>query len=455
MVAEMIKTQPQFLWTAHAYADEKWQANVLLEIGPNALWKSIQANVSEQEAAVLGAQIIHNPVLPGIVNAHSHAFQRTFAGSTETRSAHGNADDDFWSWRDRMYSAANRITPVEMREIATDLYREFLQAGYTQVCEFHYLHHQAGGAHYLDPHEMSWALCDAAAAVGIGLTLLPVLYQRSGFDTNTLRADQSRFKGTPEWVKRASQEVGNRARSQREIGMLNSGIAVHSLRAADDATIVELTHNHDGPIHIHVAEQTGEVNDCLRVLGRRPVHHLSTLPGFDRRWHLVHATHVVEAEIEMVASAGASLVMCPTTEANLGDGLTPMPHWLAAGVPLGIGSDSHISRDWREELRWLEYGQRLHYRKRNVLGVHAGSTGTHLFDAIAKGGAAQAGMSKWGLKVGARADLLVLDLNASNMRKVEQNYWLDACIFSAPSPTFEHVMVGGRWRIGSNAQQFL
>ncbi len=442
----------QFLWAPQAFSNGQWLNNALLEIGADGLWKSIQPQVSQTTAAALGAQILQHPVLPGVVNAHSHAFQRTFAGATETRGEQAKADDDFWSWRDRMYSAANRITPAQMREIAIGLYTEFLQAGYTQVCEFHYLHHQTGGAAYADPFEMSWALCDAAETVGIGLTMLPVLYQRSGFDASGLRADQSRFAGTPLWVQSASRAVRDRARTRGQVAMLNSGIAVHSLRAAGDAAILELTRDHDGPIHIHIAEQTGEVNDCLRVLGRRPVDHLSTLATFDARWHLVHATHVELSEIDLVAKAGATLVMCPTTEANLGDGLTPMPHWLAAGVPLGIGSDSHISRDWREELRWLEYGQRLHHRQRNVLGISGGSTGTRLFKDITQGSATQAGMTKWGIEVGARADLLVLDLNASNMRNVAPEHWLDACIFSAPGRPFEQVMVGGHWRLGSNAQ---
>jgi formimidoylglutamate deiminase len=448
----MSSTSSRFLWAPHAWTAAGWQSNVLLEIGSDARWVSIKENVSEKQAQALHAECLHSPILPGVINAHSHAFQRSFAGCTELRAQAAHAEDDFWSWRDRMYETANRISPEQMRHIAKNLYTEFLRAGYTQVCEFHYLHHAPGGAPYDDPFAMSWALCDAAAEVGIGLTLLPVLYQRSGFEASGLRADQARFAGTTPWIKELSMAVRARARAQGAGAMLHSGLAVHSLRAATDASIAALSAGHDGPIHIHVAEQTGEVADCLRVTGKRPVEHLAQLPGFDARWHLVHATHVNQAEIDSVARAGASLVMCPTTEANLGDGLTPMPQWLAAGVPLGIGSDSHISRDWREELRWLEYGQRLLARKRNVLGEAGTSTGSRLFREIAVGGAAQAGQEKWGLEAGARADCLVLDLQASNMQGVEQAYWLDASIFSAPGQPFERVMVGGQWRLGSNAR---
>jgi formimidoylglutamate deiminase len=442
-----------FLWAPYAWTNGQWQANVLLEIGADACWVSVQTNVSKEQAHDLHAECLSSPILPGVVNGHSHAFQRSFAGCTELRAKAAHADDDFWSWRDRMYEAANRITPEQMRLIGRGLYTEFLRAGYTQVCEFHYLHHAPGGGHYPDPFAMSWALCDAAADVGIGLTLLPVLYQRSGFEAAGLRADQARFAGTTEWIKELSQAVRARARAQSTSAMLIGGLAVHSLRAASDTSIAALTNGHDGPIHIHVAEQTGEVADCIRVTGKRPVEHLAQLPEFDARWHLVHATHVEPAEIDQVARAGASLVMCPTTEANLGDGLTPMPQWLAAGVPLGIGSDSHISRDWREELRWLEYGQRLFARKRNVLGEPGGSTGSRLFREIAIGGAAQAGFTKWGLQAGARADCLVLDLQASNLQGVELTHWLDASIFSAPGQPFEQVMVGGQWRLDSGAQQ--
>jgi formimidoylglutamate deiminase len=241
--------------------------------------------------------------------------------------------------------------------------------------------------------------------------------------------------------------VQQRAAISSTKNMLNAGLAVHSLRAVSEASIRALSDDASGPIHIHVAEQTAEVDDCLRTMGTRPVQWLCDRLGVDSRWHLVHATHVTAQEIDAVAQRGAGLVLCPSTEANLGDGITDVGHWLRAGVPLTIGSDSHVTRCWREELRLLEYGQRLVRRQRNVLRIDQQSTGQTLVAAISSGAAAAAGMSHWGLVKHARADLLLLNPQASNLRGIPQQRWLDACIFSAPGASFADVMVAGVWRI--------
>ena len=347
---------------------------MLLGAGADGCWAEVVPDVAAPE----GVETLAGPVLPGLVDAHSHAFQRAFAGLAERRDS---AHDDFWSWRDRMYGVALRITPEQLRAIAAHLYVELLAGGYTQVCEFHYLQHDHDGSRYADPAAMSQALADASAEAGIGLTLLPVLYERAGFTAPELRPDQRRF----------ATSVADVLALQRAVRgpLVNAGVAVHSLRAARPESILALAESSAGPLHIHVAEQTAEVDDCLAATGCRPIEWLARHASLDHRWQLVHATHSVPAEIDAVAARGAGVVLCPGTEGNLGDGLADLPGWLAAGVPLAIGSDSQVTRAWPEELRWLEYGQRLGLRRRNVSaapGVEP-STAAWLFDCVSAGGA--------------------------------------------------------------------
>ncbi|MCB1995304.1 MAG: amidohydrolase family protein, partial [Rhodoferax sp.] len=324
------------------------------------------------------------------------------------------------------------------------LYRELLRGGYTQVCEFHYLQHQPGGQPYADPAELGWALADAAAEAGIGLTLLPVLYERAGFAQPALRDDQRRFRTDAEAVHALARAFAGARRPN-----VNAGVAVHSLRAAAPASIYRLralAADLDGPLHIHVAEQTAEVDDCLAATGRRPMQWLADEGLLDARWQLVHATHGVPAEIDAVAATGAGVVICPTTEANLGDGVPDLPGWLAAGVPMSIGSDSHVGRDWREELRWLDYAQRLLRRQRNVSATPAQpATAARLFDAALAGGAAAAGFTRWGLVPGARADLLLPDPADPVTAGLPPAHGLDALVFSGPARPFARTMVAGRW----------
>jgi len=435
------------LWTPRAWlADESgrggWRERVLLRIGADGCWSEITPDVAQPPAE---AQVLAGALLPGLVDAHSHAFQRAFAGLAERRDS---GADDFWSWRDRMYGVALRITPEELRAVAAQLYVELLAGGYTQVCEFHYLQHDRDGRAYGDPLALSWALADAAADAGIGLTVLPVLYERAGFAQPALRDDQRRFAMRAADVWRAARAIGDSRRP-----LVNAGLAIHSLRAAAPESIAELrrlSEGFAGPIHVHVAEQTAEVDDCLKATGARPIEWLVEQGLLDRRWHLVHATHALPAEIEGVARRGAAAVICPTTEANLGDGLCDLARWLDAGVPLGIGSDSHVARDALEELRWLDYGQRLALRRRNVAAApQAGmpSTAERLFGLAVNAGAAAAGMAAWGLRRGARADALVADGGEAPLLGVPAGRLLDALVFSSPGRPWRDVMVAGRWVI--------
>ncbi len=427
------------LWAQRAWIAGHWQDRVLLRIGPDGCWAEVTPGVAAPPAAM----VLAGPVLPGLVNAHSHSFQRAFAGFSERRE---NAHDDFWSWRDRMYRVALRITPAQLRAVAAQLYLELLHGGYTQVCEFHYLQHQPDGRPYDDRLTLAWALADAAADTGIGLTLLPVLYERAGFTQPTLREDQRRFAtdaGAVLALHRAARDSGRPG--------LCSGVAMHSLRAAAPASIDKLVSGlGDVPIHIHVAEQTAEVDDCLKVHGQRPIEWLAAHAAMDARWQLVHATHATRDEITAVARCGAGVVICPSTEANLGDGLADLSGWLDAGVPMAIGSDSHATRDAMEELRWLEYGQRLNLRRRNVGAAPADgqpSSAARLFERAVVAGAAAAGLPRWGLQAGARADLLVVDCDAPHLLGVPNDRLLDALVFSSPGRPFRDVLVAGRWAL--------
>ena len=421
-----------------AWIDGRWQADVLLEITPNGTWGRITPGAPSPPA---GARRLNGPVLPGLVNAHSHAFQRAFAGLAERRES---AHDDFWSWRDRMYGVALRITPDELRAVATTLYLEMRAGGYHHVCEFHYLHHAPDGRPYADRCAMARALAEAAQATGIGLTLLPVLYERAGFTQPRLRDDQRRFATTVDDVVAMRDEIRG-----WKLQRVDAGVAIHSLRAARSESIAALARHFaddPGPVHIHIAEQTGEVEDCLAATGRRPIEWLCANVPLDARWHLVHATHATPDEIDAVARAGAGVVVCPTTEANLGDGLFDLPRWLAAGVPLSIGSDSHVSRQWPRELQLLEYGQRLVQRRRNVAAAPESgepSTAQRLFQAMLQGGAAAAAMRKAGLVPGALADFLVMDTTVDALAGAPRENLLDALVFATDLPAFAQTWVGG------------
>lgn len=423
-----------------AWVDGRWQRDVLLTVDSTGHWSEITVNLP----APPHAERLAGPLIPSLVNAHSHAFQRAFVGLAERREA---GHDDFWSWRDRMYALALRISPHQLRAVAGQLYAELLRGGYTQVCEFHYLHHAAEGQVFDDELDMAWALAAAADDVGMGLTLLPVVYTRSGFGAAGLRPEQHRFAADADWAWRACQRI-----MAAGLSRVNAGVALHSLRGVSPADITrlrDLVGGADLPIHIHVAEQQAEVADCLAATGRRPLQWLAESGHLDTRWQLVHATQAEVAEIDSVAASGAGIVLCPGTEANLGDGLPDLSRWLAAGAPLTVGSDSQVTRGWVEELRWLEYGQRLASRQRNIAALPGSqpSSAARLFDAAVHGGARAAGFAAWGLTPGARADALVLNLEADGLRGVPDDSLLDAVVFGSNGGSpWQSVWVAGRAR---------
>ncbi len=442
MASEAASGVGPFVWAPRAWLPGGWQEDVLLAVGADGRWAEVAAGVASRHAPD-GTELLKGPLLPGLVDAHSHAFQRAFAGAAERRES---ASDDFWSWRDRMYLVALRIGPDHLRAIAAQLYVELLRGGYTHVCEFHYLQRDRDGSDYADPLAMSWALADAAADTGIGLTILPVLYERAGFAAPALRDEQRRFRASAAEVAEAARRIASGARPH-----VNAGLAIHSLRGASAESIDDLRRLADGfagPIHIHVAEQTAEVDECLHANGCRPIEWLAQGGRLDARWQLVHATHATPAEIDAVAASGAGIVFCPSTEANLGDGLADLPRWLAAGVPMTVGSDSQATRDWREELRLVEYGQRLVLRRRNIAAAPEqglASTAERLWSRALGGSAAASGLPSWGLVKGARADALVIDADDESLLGVAPERILDALVFSSPQAPWRDVMVAGRW----------
>lgn len=426
-------------FAAQAWVGGGWARDVLLTAGADGAWRSVQPDCPSP--ARRGAQVLGGPVLPGIVDAHSHAFQRAIAGLTE-RS--GDGEDDFWRWRDRMYAVALRITPAQLEAIAAHLYAELLGAGYTHVCEFHYLHNDVDGRPYADPLELSLALVRAAQRVGIGLTLLPTLYMRSGFGAKGLRDDQRRFASTPESVLHIAKQVRNQGAAP---GRITAGVALHSLRAVEASALTDTAAEARGrmPVHIHIAEQQREVADCLERHGRRPVEWLLENVSLDADWNLVHATQTTPDELAMLRSRGAAIVLCPSTEANLGDGVFDLPTWLGASGRWSIGSDSHVTRSWQEELRLLEYSQRFVLRQRNVAARAAvrESTAAALFEGALEGGSAAAGLPLGGLAAGQRADFLVVDAASPALLGVPADHLLDALVFSSPEARFSQVYVAG------------
>ena len=368
-----------------------------------------------------GGEPLRGPVVPGMANLHSHAFQRGMAGMAEVRGA---PDDDFWTWRELMYRFVERVTPEQARAIALQLYIEMLKHGYTAVAEFNYLN---------QPDGMLEAHLDAARTAGIAITALPSLYRWSGFGQQPLKPRQKRFDSDVRSILDAFRSVPKTPDER-------AGVAPHSLRAVDPGALRELiAEAGDAPIHIHAAEQTREVEDCRLALGERPVEWLLSNFAVDERWCIVHATHMVDEEIRALARSGAIAALCPTTEGNLGDGVFPLLEYRAAGGRYGIGGDSHVSRDPAEELRLLEYVQRLTSRKRNLVVGKSPAVGTTLWLEAAAGGAQAMGRAMGAIAVGKRADLIVLDSGQRGDAVANE------LIFSGTTGRVRDVMVGGEW----------
>jgi formimidoylglutamate deiminase len=431
------------LFAQTARLPDGWAGNVRFEIDGNGMFRSITANATAD-----GAQSLPGPVIPGMPNLHSHAFQRAMAGLAEARGPQG---DDFWSWREAMYRFLARLGPTEVEAIATQLYIEMAKAGYTRVCEFHYLHNDPSGTPYRDVCAMARAHLRAAEKAGIGITLVPTLYTSGGCGGKPLKLTQARFAIAPEALTDMILALEEETASMPNT---NVAVGIHSLRAARIEEIERLLAALPGrAVHIHAAEQRGEVEECLAWCGRTPVAQLAHTIGIDAHWSLVHATHITPDEIETIAEAGATVVLCPSTEGNLGDGFFPADAYFQRGGKFGIGTDSQISIDPREELRWFEYGRRLQSEHRALSNdEHNANTGAWLWLNAARGGHASCVAPVGQLEIGARADFLVLDAQSPVLFDREGDMLLDAFVFAATTTSpIREVWVGGE-RIVENGR---
>ncbi len=406
------------------------------------------ATIESRGAAGTGAlEDLGGYVVPGFPNAHSHAFQYAMAGLAEHRATGGaGAQDDFWSWREAMYGLARRISPAQMEAVAACVYAEMLRHGITAVAEFHYLHHAQGGVHYANPAEMSARLIAGARTAGIHLTLVPVFYARGGFD-KPASATQARFLSqNPGGYRALLAAVQSLATGTPDLVV---GMGVHSLRAVREADVRSLLGEaFAGPIHLHIAEQQKEVDDCLVHLKKRPVQWLLDEVEVDARFHLVHATHMDDDETARLARSGATAVLCPSTEGNLGDGFFPLQKYAALGGRFTIGTDSQIGLSPLEELRWLDYGQRLRLEKRNVACTKPGDdSGERLFREVWESGQRALGLAGDAAPTyfapGRPFDALVLDPDHPALFAKPPERRLSALIYAGDASIFKAVLRRG------------
>ncbi len=422
------------LFFDHALLAEGWRQDVVLEINAAGWIGSIRTDVQAADTDERGSVAV-----PGMPNVHSHAFQRAMAGLAEVR---GDADDSFWTWRRVMYGFLENLQPEDLRIIAAQLYVEMLEAGFTSVAEFHYLHHGPDGQAYADIGAMSEAICAAAAETGIGMTLLPVFYANGGFGGQAANPGQRRFLNGPERFERLLVRVRELLTALPDAKL---GIAPHSLRAVTPESLDRvLAMEYDGPVHIHIAEQTKEVEQCLRWSGQRPVEWLLNHADVDDGWCLIHATHMSETEGRKMARAFATAGICPITEANLGDGVFDAVAFVRAGGRIGIGSDSNVYVGVAEELRSLEYSQRLRDRGRNRISGPVESTGRTLYDMALEGGRRATRRKVGRLEVGARGDIVELDTEHPSVMCGREDGWLDGWLFAGDNRVVGNVWVGGR-----------
>ena len=428
------------LYAADALLPSGWARDVLLE------WDDagMLTGVVPGQAAPEGATVAAGPVLPGMPNVHSHSFQRAMAGLAEFR---GHPTDDFWTWREEMYRLVRLLEPEDIEAISCHLYIEMLKHGYTTVAEFHYLHNDRDGQPYEDRAELAHGIVGAASAAGIALTLLPVLYAHGGFRHKPLSPAQRRFGGDPASIVEILRGVAD---FHLPAPLLRLGAAPHSARAVDALLLTEMLRAADRidptmPVHMHVSEQTGEVAECLETHGVTPLAWVSDLVPVDSRWCFIHATHITGIEMRALAQTGASIGLCPTTEANLGDGIFDFIPWFEARSPWGIGGDSHVSVSPFEELRALEYSQRLRMRVRVVASEESSpDVAANLWSAAAAGGARAVGHPVGALEPGRRADFVTLDRNDVDFEGLLAPAQLAVAMFSGNSNRVRDVHIAGR-----------
>jgi formimidoylglutamate deiminase len=434
-----------------AYLPQGWASDVLVTVSEGMITAINASAPSSPQPAHAEIEPLEGIVVPGMPNAHSHAFQRAMAGNAEYRLS---ARDSFWTWRQAMYALANRIEAEDLQIVATQLFVEMLKSGYTSVAEFHYLHRAPGAARHSSVNPLWEAVSDAARAAGIGLTFLPTLYQSSDFGGQPLKPEQARFfLDTDEFLRAIEQRIGAERRTERRAGAstLRTGAAFHSLRAVPldhlrQAAQALRSIDASMPVHIHVAEQVLEVRACETATGRRPIELLLDQELLTRHWCVVHATHATAKELEGLAAADAVVCVSISTEANLGDGFFDAARFLNMNGRLCVGSDSQSTVSPAEELRWLEYQQRLRKKRRGVLAAKTEShVGTRLWRDAAQNGARALGQPVGSIAVGCRADWLVLDPQHPSMAGLSADAALNRLVFAGGDKAIRDVMVGGQW----------
>ncbi len=422
------------IWARRAFLETGWAKDVKVEVNPEGTIGAVESGIVRcgRDAGIL---------LPAPANLHSHAFQRAMAGLAERRVE--SISDDFWSWRQLMYRFLSRLTPDQVEAIAALAQLEMLEAGFGRCVEFHYLHHSPDGGEFEDLAEMSGRIASAASRTGIGLTLLPVLYQFGGCDRRPLDKSQARFGNDCDRFLRLHQEASDAVASVSADA--STGVAFHSLRAVAPSSIREtLRELPDGPVHIHAAEQLAEVDEIVSAYGARPVEWLLANADVDRRWCLIHCTQMETSETRRLASSGAVAGLCPITEANLGDGIFDGVRYSGHGGNFGFGTDSNVEISLSGELRMLEYSQRLRDRSRLRISEAGKSAGRRLFEAALSGGALAAGRQCGKIEVGAWADLFSLRADGLELAGRTGDEILDAFVFSGGDRQIDDVWSAGR-----------
>lgn len=421
------------IWAERALLPDGWAENVLVTVDQGRI-----ATV-EKGAAPQGHRV--GLLLPAMANLHSHAFQRAMAGLSEAKGPEPR--DTFWTWRQIMYRFLDHLTPEDVESIAALVQMEMLEAGYATNVEFHYLHHRPGGAHYDNIAEMAERIAAAAGRTGIGLTLLPVHYQFGGVDRRALAPGQNRFGTTPEEFQRLLDASETALRNlPADAGI---GVAPHSLRAVSPEALQACVELRPGrPLHMHLAEQIPEIEEISAAYGRRPVEWLLENFAPDQRWTLIHLTHMTEDETRRLAATGAVAGLCPITESSLGDGTFNGTIWAEDKGRLGFGSDSNIRISLIEELRTLEYSQRLRDNGRAILAEPGRSTGRVLYEAGLDGGATAAGRETGAIRLGLWADLAAVDLRNPVMAGRKDDQLIDSLIFAGHDGLVRDVWTAGR-----------
>lgn len=428
------KSDPMTIFATHAYLENGWAQNVRLTT------TSTDITTIEVDTTAKAGDTQVDTLLPALSNLHSHSFQRAMAGMTEFRT---QGQESFWTWRNLMYAFLDHLSPDHINAIAALAFMEMQKSGYAAVGEFHYIHNSQGGAHYDDPAELSVRIMQAAKDTGIGLTHLPVLYSYGDIGEHPLNGGQLRFGHSLDAYANLLEQCKQHAKNLPTDTVV--GIAPHSLRATSPADLRQiLDQTPDGPIHIHIAEQTKEVDAVQAALGARPVEWLLQNADVNERWCLIHATHMTAQETTALAESGAVAGLCPITEANLGDGVFNGKSFLSQGGAFGIGTDSNVNISVTEELRMLEYTQRLHHRERNVLAPADGSTGRALYQQAAKGGAQALARNAGSIAVGKLADLVAIDSAHPRLCGLTQTQILDGFIFAANDTAVTDLWSAGR-----------